>query len=151
MVATIPADVWRIYCVNDLSPDDTKSVIERLAERDKRVRLIDRTENGGVGAAFMSGVAAALRDKAHVIVKLDGDGQMNGSFVTDFAAPILDGRSGPRRDGNRSYDVEHVLAMPRTRLIGNAGLSFLSKLSTGYWNLFDLRTATSRSMRTSRV
>ena len=136
VVATIPGDVWRIYCVNDCSPDETGATIEQLAKRDKRVQLVDRRQNGGVGAAFMTGLDVALADKVHVIVKLDGDGQMNGNFVTDFAAPILAGEADYVK-GNRFYDVEHVLAMPRGRLIGNAGLSFLSKLSTGYWNLFD--------------
>ena len=136
VVASIPREVWRIYCVNDCSPDDTRAAIQRLAKRDKRVRLVDRQQNGGVGAAFMSGVAAAVEEKANVVVKLDGDGQMNGAFVPDFAAPILAGEADYVK-GNRFYDVEHVLAMPRGRLIGNAGLSFLSKLSTGYWNLFD--------------
>jgi glycosyltransferase involved in cell wall biosynthesis len=136
VVASIPADVWRIYCVDDCSPDETSSAIKQLATRDKRVQLVERTQNGGVGAAFMTGASAALADKAHVIVKVDGDGQMNGAFVTDFVAPILAGEADYVK-GNRFYDVEHVLAMPRARLIGNAGLSFLSKLSTGYWSLFD--------------
>jgi glycosyltransferase involved in cell wall biosynthesis len=136
VVESIPRGVWRIYCVNDSSPDDTRAVVERLSKRDRRVRLVDRTQNGGVGAAVMSGIAAAIEDKADVIVKVDGDGQMNGAFVPDFAAPILSGEADYVK-GNRFYDVEHVLAMPRGRLIGNAGLSFLSKLSTGYWNLFD--------------
>jgi dolichol-phosphate mannosyltransferase len=136
VVTSVSPEVWRIYCVNDCSPDDTRAAIQRRAKRDNRVRLVDRPQNGGVGAAFMSGVAAALEDNAHVIVKLDGDGQLNGTFVTDFAAPILTGEADYVK-GNRFYDVERVLAMPRRRLIGNAGLSFLSKLSTGYWNLFD--------------
>lgn len=136
VVESLPSDIWRIFCVNDCSPDGTRKALEKLAARNPRVRLIDRLENGGVGAAFMSGVSAALDEKAHVIVKIDGDGQMNGSFVTDFAAPILAGEADYVK-GNRFYDVERVLGMPRARLIGNAGLSFLSKLSTGYWNLFD--------------
>ena len=136
VVAGIPADVSRIYCVNDCSKDATGSVIARLAEKDARVIAITRDQNGGVGAAFIDGMARALDDDASVIVKVDGDGQMNGAFVADFAAPIINGEADYVK-GNRFFDIERVLAMPRMRLVGNAGLSFFSKLSTGYWNLFD--------------
>ena len=136
VVGTIAPDVWRIYCVDDCSKDDSRSVIARLAKRDTRVVPVDRIKNGGVGAAFVEGLKRALDDGAHVIVKVDGDGQMNGAFVGDFADPIIQGEADYVK-GNRFFDIEHVLAMPRSRLIGNAGLSFFSKLSTGYWNLFD--------------
>ena len=136
VVASIPTDVWRIYCVDDCSNDDTRAVISRLAEADSRVRAVMRGRNGGVGAAFIDGLSNALEDSADIIVKVDGDGQMNGAFVSDFAAPIAAGEADYVK-GNRFFDIERVLAMPRWRLVGNAGLSFFSKLSTGYWNLFD--------------
>lgn len=136
VVAGIPADVWRIYCVDDCSKDETAAVVARLAKRDKRVVAVSREKNGGVGAAFLSGMSGALADGAEVIVKVDGDGQMNGAFVPDFARPIIEGEADYVK-GNRFFDIEHVLQMPRLRLFGNAGLSFFSKLSTGYWHLFD--------------
>ena len=136
VVASIPADVWCIYCVDDCSRDDTWTVISRIADSDPRVRGLRRSQNGGVGAAFIEGLTRAIDDAAEVIVKIDGDGQMNGAFVGDFAEPIINGEADYVK-GNRFFDIERVLSMPRLRLIGNAGLSFLSKLSTGYWNLFD--------------
>lgn len=136
VVATIPADVWRIYCVDDCSGDSTWTIISDIAKRDTRISALRRGQNGGVGAAFMDGLTKALDDEAEVIVKVDGDGQMNGAFVNDFAEPIINGEADYVK-GNRFFDIERVLAMPRLRLIGNAGLSFFSKLSTGYWNLFD--------------
>ena len=107
-----------------------------LAGRDARVRGVQRAQNGGVGAAFLEGMTRAIDDNADVIVKVDGDGQMNGAFVNDFAEPIIIGEADYVK-GNRFFDIERVLAMPRMRLVGNAGLSFFSKLSTGYWTLFD--------------
>jgi glycosyltransferase involved in cell wall biosynthesis len=136
VVANIPDDVWRVYCVNDSSKDDTAKVTAKLAKSDARVVAVSREKNGGVGATFLEGMTRALADGADVIVKVDGDGQMNGAFVPDFAKPIIDGEADYVK-GNRFFDIEHVLQMPRLRLVGNAGLSFFSKLSTGYWHLFD--------------
>ncbi|HEX6604786.1 MAG TPA: glycosyltransferase family 2 protein [Sphingomicrobium sp.] len=136
VVASVPAEVSRIYCVDDRSTDGTAGALAALSTGDSRVRTVSRPENGGVGAAFLEGLQAALEDGAEVIVKLDGDGQMNGGFVMDFAQPIVAGEADYVK-GNRFFDIERVLAMPAGRLMGNAGLSFLSKLSTGYWNLFD--------------
>jgi len=136
VISRIPDNVWRIYCVNDASDDSTGEAITALAAEDARLVPIERDRNGGVGAAFMDGMTRAIADGAEVIVKIDGDGQMNGAFVTDFAAPIIAGDADFVK-GNRFFDIESVLLMPRKRMIGNAGLSFFSKLSTGYWHLFD--------------
>jgi hypothetical protein len=71
-----------------------------------------------------------------VLVKIDGDGQMDPSFAPRLVAPILAGEADYTK-GNRFFSPRTVAAMPKLRLFGNAGLSFLTKLSTGYWDVFD--------------
>lgn len=136
VVADVGPEAWRIYCVDDASPDATGPAIEAAAEADSRVQLVRRPENGGVGAAMVDGIRAALEDGAEIIVKLDGDGQMNPAFIPHFVAPIAAGEADYVK-GNRFFALDTVSRMPASRLIGNAGLSFLAKLSSGYWDLFD--------------
>lgn len=136
VVAEIGKEVSRIYCVDDASGDSTGEVIGAIAERDTRVRQISRTRNGGVGAAVVDGIQAAIADGATVIVKIDSDGQMNPAYIANFAEPILSGEADYVK-GNRFYSIEQVARMPTVRVAGNAGLSFFSKVSTGYWDLFD--------------
>lgn len=136
LIAAIPPIVERIYCVNDASPDDTGQVADWLAKFNDRVTTIHRPQNGGVGAAMVTGFRAAIADGMQIIVKLDSDGQMNPAFIPTLIAPILAGEADFVK-GNRFFELDSVRAMPTQRLIGNAGLSFLSKLSTGYWQMFD--------------
>ena len=84
----------------------------------------------------MTGYQAAINDGMDIIVKLDGDGQMDPRLIPGFVAPIVDGEADYTK-GNRFFDLEGIRAMPATRLIGNAALSFMTKLSSGYWDLFD--------------
>lgn len=125
----------RVYCVDDKCPDGSGAFIEENCT-DPRVRVIHREQNGGVGAATMSGYQAAIDDGMGVLVKIDGDGQMDPSFAPRLVKPILDGKADYTK-GNRFFSPRTVSAMPTLRLVGNAGLSFLTKLSTGYWDLFD--------------
>jgi dolichol-phosphate mannosyltransferase len=141
--ATIPSvldwigpEVSAIYCVDDASPDDTVAIVTQAMTRDDRIRLILRPANGGVGAAMVDGYRAAIADGATVVVKIDSDGQMNPALISSFVAPILSGEADYVK-GNRFFAVDTVRGMPPVRIIGNAGLSFLTKLSTGYWELFD--------------
>lgn len=136
VVSAIGCEVWRIYCVDDASPDRTIDAIEAAAALDPRIRVIRRAENGGVGAAVVDGIRAALADGATIIVKIDSDGQMNPAFIPEFVAPIEAGEADYVK-GNRFFSLDRVVKMPPLRLIGNAGLSFLAKLSTGYWDVFD--------------
>lgn len=136
VLAAIGSEVWRIYCVDDASDDATAEIVSAAATRDGRVRLVQRANNGGVGAAMVDGFKAALADGAVILVKIDGDGQMNPAFIPDFAAPIQNGEADYVK-GNRFFSLDGVTRMPLKRLIGNAGLSFFAKLSTGYWDLFD--------------
>ena len=84
----------------------------------------------------MTGYRAAIEDGADVIVKIDGDGQMDPSLLPRFIAPILKGEADYTK-GNRFYDLAHIRSMPPIRLFGNALLSFMTKLSSGYWSIFD--------------
>lgn len=131
----IGAEVSRIYVVDDACPDHSGDVVERDC-RDERVTVIRHEKNQGVGGAVMTGYQAAIKDGCDVIVKVDGDGQMDPQFITDFVKPIVDGEADYTK-GNRFFDMEAVHAMPTIRLFGNAILSFMTKISSGYWNLFD--------------
>jgi len=71
-----------------------------------------------------------------IVVKLDGDGQMDPRYIKYLVRPILDGRADYAK-GNRFFNVDGLHSMPRARLLGNAALSFFSKISSGYWTLFD--------------
>jgi len=84
----------------------------------------------------MTGYSAAIADGAEVIVKVDGDGQMDPSLIPELIAPILAGEADYAK-GNRFYDLDQIRAMPTLRIFGNAVLSLMAKISTGYWYLFD--------------
>lgn len=135
VIRAIPDFVWRVYVVDDACPDGTGNYVESNVH-DSRVRVIRLSENKGVGGAVMAGYRAALADQADVIVKVDGDGQMDPALIPDFVAPIISGEADYTK-GNRFYDLEMVRSMPGIRIFGNAVLSLLTKLSSGYWNLFD--------------
>jgi glycosyltransferase involved in cell wall biosynthesis len=131
----IPESVWGIYVVDDACPDETGKYVESFIT-DPRVRVLYQPINQGVGGAVMAGYQAALADNADIIVKVDGDGQMDPALIADFIAPIISGEADYTK-GNRFYDLEKIRSMPVVRIFGNAVLSLLTKLSSGYWNLFD--------------
>ena len=135
VVAAVGSEISRIYVIDDCCPEHSGDFLE-LNCNDPRVLIIRHPENRGVGGAVISGYKAALKDGMEVIVKVDGDGQMDPSSIPSFVGPILAGEADYTK-GNRFFDLEAVRAMPKTRLFGNAVLSFLTKLSSGYWDIFD--------------
>lgn len=135
VIAMIGPEVRRIYAVDDCCPDASGAYIEDSIT-DARVVVVRHEANQGVGGAVMTGYRAALADGADIIVKVDGDGQMDPRLIPRFVAPILAGEADYTK-GNRFFDLEKITAMPPVRLFGNAVLSLLTKLSSGYWNLFD--------------
>lgn len=131
----IPEWVWRIYVVDDQCPDGSGQVV-RANSRDSRVVVMDNAVNLGVGGAVMAGYSRAARDGADIIVKMDGDGQMDPGLLPRFIAPIASGEADYTK-GNRFYDLAQIGQMPGIRILGNAGLSFMTKISSGYWDIFD--------------
>lgn len=84
-----------------------------------------------------SGYRQAIEDGMNIIVKIDGDGQMDPKLIPLFIRPILAGEVDYSK-GNRFYDLEKIRSMPTIRIFGNAVLSMVAKFSTGYWNIFDI-------------
>ncbi|HUA55011.1 MAG TPA: glycosyltransferase [Candidatus Sulfotelmatobacter sp.] len=135
VLAAIPASVRLIYCVDDCCPEHSGAFVEANAA-DPRVTVLYNAENLGVGGATMTGYRRALEDGARILVKIDGDGQMDPRLLPAFVEPISKGASDYTK-GNRFFRLEGVYDMPFSRLLGNALLTFMSKLSSGYWNIFD--------------
>jgi glycosyltransferase involved in cell wall biosynthesis len=135
VLSAIGPEVARIYCVDDACPEGSGAVIEAQV-RDPRVRVLRHETNQGVGGATMTGYRQAIADGMQVVVKIDGDGQMDPALLPGLVAPILRGEADYTK-GNRFWDLRHIGRMPWLRRVGNLGLSFLSKTSTGYWDIFD--------------
>jgi len=121
--------------VDDACPEGSGRYVEENCT-DPRVRVIFHEKNKGVGGAVVTGYRAAIEENVDIVVKVDGDGQMDPALLPDFVEPIISGEADYTK-GNRFYDLEEIYSMPKIRLFGNAMLSFMAKFSSGYWDLFD--------------
>lgn len=135
VILRVPVCVERIYVVDDACPEESGKFVERECG-DKRVVVVRNSVNKGVGGAVMTGYRHALDDGMDIVVKIDGDGQMAPELLPMFIAPIIRGEADYTK-GNRFFYPSDVAAMPGIRLFGNASLSLLNKVSSGYWDLFD--------------
>lgn len=131
---TLPV-VDMIYVVDDQCPDASGALVEQRFSSPK-VRLIQHQVNQGVGGAVISGYRAALADDIDIVVKVDGDGQMDPLQIASLIAPII-ARRADYTKGNRFFNIEDLRQMPFIRVLGNSVLSFVNKISTGYWNIMD--------------
>jgi glycosyltransferase involved in cell wall biosynthesis len=136
VLAGIPEFVRHIIIVDDASPDSTAKLVAESAHQDSRISLIRHPQNQGVGAAMITGFRKALELNAHIVIKLDGDNQMDPVHIPALITPLIKGKADYAK-GNRFRDFAALQAMPFTRRLGNLGLSFLTKAATGYWNIFD--------------
>jgi glycosyltransferase involved in cell wall biosynthesis len=132
----LPRYVSHIIVVDDASPDKTAQVVQKVAEKDRRILLIRHENNQGVGGAMKTGFQKALELGAQIVVKIDGDDQMDLAYLPDLLLPLIEGRADYAK-GNRFRDFQALQQMPFIRRVGNMGLGFLTKAATGYWNLFD--------------
>lgn len=135
VINAIGPEVETIYAVDDACPADSGRFIEET-NTDPRVRVLYHPENRGVGGAIVTAYKAAIADGMDIVVKIDGDGQMDPTLLPLFVRPLLRHQADYTK-GNRFYRPESVQDMPPVRLFGNAVLSFMTKLSCGYWNVMD--------------
>jgi glycosyltransferase involved in cell wall biosynthesis len=134
VVRGVPSFVGSIIVVVDASPDDTYERVAKLD--DSRVTLLRHDSNQGVGGAMQTGFAEAVRQKLDIAVKMDGDDQMDPGYLPQLVEPLIRGQADLTK-GNRYAVLSALKAMPAVRILGNAGLTFLVKLASGYWSLFD--------------
>jgi glycosyltransferase involved in cell wall biosynthesis len=136
VLQTVPAYVKHIIVVDDASPDSSADLVTASAKQDERITLIHHPSNQGVGGAMVTGYRTALGLGAQIVVKIDGDGQMDPGHLVRLLRPIVR-QEADFTKGNRFVHRRDLAGMPWIRVAGNLGLSFLTKLASGYWNIFD--------------
>src|SRR5437763_10790542 len=135
VIAAIGAEVASIHVVDDGCPERTGDLLV-ATYCDPRVQVLRHDVNRGVGAAIVTGYRAALAAGADIVVKIDGDGQMDPAELGRLVAPIVQGRADYAK-ANRFHELEFLRTMPRLRLVGNALLSFVKKMASGYLDIMD--------------
>ena len=136
-LAGIPDFVDRIIVVDDASTDGTAEAVRALP--DERVRLVGRERNGGVGAAIVTGYEAALAERIDVTCVMAADNQMDPADLLTLVEPVARGEVDYAK-ANRLVSGEAWQLIPRTRYLGNAVLSLLTKIASGYWHVADSQT-----------
>jgi dolichol-phosphate mannosyltransferase len=134
VIAGIPKWVKFIVVVNDASPDETAEILKRV--KDRRLHIIHHGINQGVGGAVLSGYTKALSLGANIMVKMDGDGQMDPAYLPTIIDPVLRGKADYAK-GNRFLHTTALQRMPFLRRLGNVSLTFFTKIASGYWDIFD--------------
>ncbi|MCU1635019.1 MAG: glycosyltransferase family 2 protein [Cryobacterium sp.] len=155
VIDTMPDFIDFIVIVDDCSPDGTSEVVRSMG--DPRVTLIRHEVNQGVGGAIITGHKAAMELGADVNVIMAGDAQMDPTYLPSLLSPVTGDGFGFAK-ANRFFAPESFEGMPRHRVFGNIVLSFMTKLASGYWNLFDpqngytaIRTSVLRRLPLDRV
>ena len=133
-IRTIPDLVDRVIVVDDASSDDTGRKIADCC--DARVEKIRHDTNCGVGAAIVTGYRRVIELGIDVAVVMAGDGQMDPNDLTSLLDPIANGQADYTK-GNRFGHRDIWKEMPKTRLLGNVILSSITKITSGYWHVFD--------------
>lgn len=132
VVNNLPDFIDNIVVVDDKCPQNSSSLVKDM----DKVVVVCHEVNKGVGAAVISGYKKAIELKSDIVVKIDGDGQMDSNYIETLIAPLIEDKADYSK-GNRFNDFNALKSMPKVRLFGNSVLSFMVKVSSGYWNMMD--------------
>ena len=135
VIEAVGPEIDVIVVVDDGCPEGTGVVVANRCA-DPRVKVLVHDANQGVGAAFLTGMRYSVARGADIIIKLDADGQMNPAQVPALIHPIANGQADYVK-GDRFFFLTNAASMPPVRRFGNLALSFLAKLSSGYWTIMD--------------
>lgn len=138
----IPSFVDRIYVVDDASTDNTFACVTERARADARIELIRHSQNRGPGGAIITGYKKALQDQFDLVAVIGGDNQMPLDQLSCFLDPLVAGVADYTK-GNRFMRRQYAVAdipksMPKRRLLGNAIISSLTKIASGYYKIVDV-------------
>ena len=135
-LASIPSFVDRIVVVDDASRDATAERARTAAAADPRVEVVVRERNGGVGAAIVTGYKRALAERVDVTCVMAADNQMDPDDLEGLVLPVARGEVDYAK-ANRLFTGQAWELIPRNRYLGNAVLSLLTKIASGYWHVAD--------------
>ncbi len=136
VLQTMPDWVDKVFVVDDCSRDRTAEIVRRHIKEDPRVKLIRHEENGGVGAAIRTGYKASVKQECDIAVVMAGDAQMDPQDLEKVVRPVAEDKADYCK-GNRLFEGQSWDVIPRYRYIGNAVLSLLTKIASGYWHVAD--------------
>jgi glycosyltransferase involved in cell wall biosynthesis len=142
VLETMPEFVDRIYVVDDCSPDKTSETVKNYIDScpsKENIELIRHEKNVGVGAAIVTGYKVAMKEGIDVVAVMAGDAQMDPLELEKVVRPVVEGDADYVK-GNRLFTGEACLLIPRYRYLGNALLSMLTKIASGYWHVADSQT-----------
>jgi glycosyltransferase involved in cell wall biosynthesis len=132
-LAGIPGFVDRVYVVDDDSRDGTVAAAESAGER---VSVLRHERNSGVGAAIVTGYKQALADGVDIVAVMAADNQMDPGDLEALVGPVARGEVDYAK-ANRLFTGQAWKLIPRSRYLGNAVLSLLTKIASGYWHVAD--------------
>ncbi len=135
-LTTMPEFVDNILVINDASKDNTRQIIADLALNDERIELINHEVNKGLGQSLIDGYLHARDKELDVIAVMAGDAQMSPDDLERVTEPVVNEHVDYVK-GNRLFVSDVAEHMPLHRLVGNAGLTILTKFATGYWHVVD--------------
>ena len=136
VLRTIPTFVDRIVVVDDASSDGTGEVVKALQKEDSRIIYLHHPKNEGVGGAIVTGYKWARENEISISVVMAGDAQMDPKDLPHLLDPVANGEVDYSK-GNRLFTGKAWRVIPKTRYLGNAVLSFLTKIASGYWHVAD--------------
>jgi len=134
VILTLPSQLDHIIVVDDACPQHSGKIVEEID--DDRIHVLYHEKNQGVGGAVLTGYQKALDLDCDIVVKVDGDGQMDPTCMERLIEPLVRDEADYVK-GNRFHDFKALRSMPKIRLIANNLMSFLAKVFSGYWNIMD--------------
>ncbi len=136
VVNKLPSFISKIIIVDDCGKESIPEALVIQSKTSDRIVLVKNKKNLGVGGATKHGFLKAIELKLDYAIKVDADDQMDSSYIPDLLKPLIENKAEYAK-GNRFKDFKALKQMPFVRKIGNLGLSFLTKVASGYWNNFD--------------
>lgn len=130
----IPRYVKKIYVMDDCSIDSTSEIVKNI--NDPRVVYTRHEKNLGVGAAIINGYKLSLNDDIDIVVVMAGDNQMDPEQLPKLLKPIIENRADYVK-GNRLVSKDFRKGMSKLRSFGNALLTMITKIGSGYWHIMD--------------
>ena len=136
VLETIPPFVDHRVVVDDASRDRTGEIVKAYQGTEPRIIYICHPKNEGVGGAIVTGYKWARDNNIDTVVVMAGDGQMDPKDLPKLLDPVVEGEVDYSK-GNRLFTGKAWKVIPKTRYLGNAALSFLTKIASGYWHMAD--------------